>query len=104
MHTRACTWPTALMYLVSYCVSEWVHIALVYYGPDVGISVYLNGDLTGSDFIGSPESYGDSFGNVVLGNVFINTDNYYGDFSVDELYFWNKPFGALAIQELYNSF
>ncbi len=45
---------------------ERVHSALVYFGPNDGISVCLNGTLIGSELVGSSDNHCDN-GFVVLG-------------------------------------
>ncbi len=83
---------------------HWVHTALVFYGPGDGISLYFNGSLIGSEFIGTPVSYGESTGIVILGGSYASRRHSHADVTVDELYFWNQPLGAAALQDFYNSY
>ena len=81
---------------------EWIHTALVYYGPTEGISVYFNGSLVDSNFVGSSVSHEESTGIFFLGKEYSARDENYAEVIVDELYFWNQPLGAAVIQQLYN--
>ncbi len=83
---------------------QWAHMALVFYGPHQGIVVYMDGNLVGSDLIGLPEISDLCDGNVVLGRGYASRDSYYGDVTVDELYFWDQPLGAAVVQQLYNTY
>ncbi len=83
---------------------EWLHIALVLYGPNDGISVYLNGCHVYSDLSVSSMSLGHTSGNVILGRDKANRSGGHGDLSVDELYFWNQDLGAAVIKALYDSY
>lgn len=89
---------------ISVVAGEWTHVALVYYGPQEGISVCHNGNLIGSDLVGSPKSHSNTSGNVVVGKIFADHDWQCADVTLDELYFWDQPFGAAVIQHLYNTF
>ncbi len=83
---------------------HWVHTALVYYGPEDGITMYLNGSEIKSDFIGNLNgNFSDTAGSFIIGREYVIKNQYYADVIVAELYFWNQPLGAAVIQQLYNS-
>ncbi len=90
------------VFLSNISFEYWVHTALVYYGPEDGISLYLNGSLAGSDFSGSVVTFGESTGNVTLGREYTAYDMHYADVTMDELFFWNEALGAAVIQDIYN--
>ncbi len=83
---------------------DWIHMVLVYYGPEDGISMYINGSLVKSNLSGAPRSFGETSGNVVLCRDEAMKDKNYADVMVDELYFWNQPLGAAVVEEIYESY
>ncbi len=80
--------------------TDWFHIALVLYGPAVGISIYRDGVLDGSTLTGSTVAPYETHGDVVLGRLQAERDMNYADVTVDELYFWDEALGTAAIEEV----
>ncbi len=83
---------------------EWFHLVLVFYGPEDGISVFVNGSYNESDFTGNAGDFGEASGNVILGKVFADRDIQFADVNVDEMYFWDLPLGAVVIEQIYDSY
>ncbi len=81
---------------------DWFHTAIVYHGPEGGISVYINGSLVETDSFGPDHSHEETTGNVVLGRTYAMKDRRYANVTVDELMFWDKPLSTDVIQKLYN--
>ncbi len=81
---------------------EWLHVALVYFGPNGGTSLHFNGSLVASELVGSKYNgiSGSTNGSVILGRDKTIVNRHYADVTVDELYFWNEPLGAAVIHEL----
>ncbi len=82
----------------------WFHGVLVYHGPGIGITLYINGTIALSDHKGKNVNYGETQGNVLLGKGKSALDEQYADASVDELYYWNTPLDSAAVQQLYSMY
>ncbi len=64
--------------------------------------MYINGELDGSELVGSSTERPQPDGQVVLGREYTDEDVNYADVTVDELYFWDEALGTAAIEEVYN--
>ncbi len=85
--------------------TDWVHMTLVYYGPTLGTSVFLDGKLATSDLVGSARSNAETQGHVFLGREYSHKSNAHSsEVTVDEMYFWEIPLKSVVIEELYNSY
>ncbi len=80
---------------------DWFHCVLVFLGPSSGITIYINGSLSGSNPTGSDVIHGTTSGDVALGREFVDNDKNCADVFVDEMYFWIQPLGATEVQYLY---
>ncbi len=84
--------------------TSWFHVVVVFHGPSVGISVYIDGNLYLSDLSGTRGTYGFSSGHVVLGRSYTQGDWNYGRSSLDELYFWTQPLSDPEIENLFDEY
>ncbi len=81
---------------------DWFHMAIVYLGPNDGISVYLNGSFFKSDTSGTHDPHGNTSGNIIIGKGCVS-DQWKYAVSLDELYFWNERIGVDLLETLYNA-
>ena len=84
--------------------SAWIHVVLVYRGPEngQGISIYHNGELQGNDASRSNASNQAAPSGVLkIGKLFENpTSARYAKLIMDELLIWNKQLSLTEIQEV----
>ncbi len=74
----------------------WNHLGLVLHCPECGISVYLNGEYTGSSSIKySPGPYPAGAGDLLLGVLQVNGG--YNSIELDELLLFNVNVSADAV-------
>ena len=88
---------------------DWTHLAFVYYNVQLtdervsSIGLFVNGDLTLSDFNRKPRDSEPANGTIVLGRPYTAVDNYYTSMEVDELVFYNSAKGVEQIKTMYET-
>ena len=68
---------------------DWVHAVMIYYGPNTGIRVHVNGGVK-TDKGRSASSKEASSGHVVIGRRYVTVNEKYCSVTVDELMLWNR--------------
>lgn len=82
---------------------DWLHGVFMFRGPDNGTSLYINGNLVGSESVGwDDRTFPESSGEVVMGRVTTQVDMQYAHVTVDELYFWTESLTTDQVGEVYN--
>ena len=72
-------------------INTWIHVAMVYRGPDNGIMVYHDGVYKGSDTSADTDNPVPPSGIVKISRQFDSPGNpSYDSVNLDELLFWNR--------------
>ena len=83
--------------------SGWVHVVLNYIGPNNGTRLYQNGQEVKSDDSKDTASVSSGDGRTVLGRLYTDADNHYGNVKVDQLIFFNQALRDEEVELIYNS-
>ena len=87
-------------------VIGWIHLVVVYLGPNngQGLVVNVNSTEVGRDASGHDNVYQPGNRQLFISRLSTDSDAYYSSVVVDELTLWNRELTALEIEDLYQMF
>ena len=83
----------------------WFHVVVNYIGPKNGdgIRIFCDGAEVASERTRDPSSLPAGNGTIVIGRVYSDVNDHYGNGQIDELLFFNQALNVKDIKELYNN-
>ena len=83
----------------------WFHVVVNYIGPNNGDGIRIFCDVAevASDTTRDPSSLPAGNGTIVIGRVYSDVNDHYGNGQIDELLFFNQALSVNDIKELYDT-
>ena len=83
----------------------WFHVVVNYIGPNNGdgIRIFYDGVEVAIEITRDPSSLPAGNGTIVIGRVYTEVNDNYGNGQIDELLFFNQALSVKDIKELYNN-